>query len=278
MIDEAISKALETLAERHDALPVYRVRDGDRYATLPLVRRLGRAPVACHPWLPVGTLGPLLIMGHCNPAATDFWGVAEPFRIRVVIGKADYDQLHSQWRTKCQQEPLPRVGSAESIRSNLIPSDDLPLKKALLWFTINYPLKESERQNFLQTLKPILEKDSINYQQLDELIPQFGVALEKIRRQCLVYNPAYAPPLRAAQCQGLAVLDEHNAYPLIDNERVRYWLCSEGVEMQALEQAWEKITRPTRKIVVVLADARAISKRRRLDRLDIEFSMKAPAT
>lgn len=125
-----------------------------------------------------------------------------------------------------------------------------------------------------ETVKPLLEKDSIDYQQLDELIPQFGVALERIRRRCLVYKPAYAPPLRSAQRQELAILDEHNVYPLIDNERVRYWLCSGGVEMPTLEQVWEEIGRPTRKVVVVLADDRAIRKRRHFDS---EVARKAPA-
>ena len=39
------------------------------------------------PWLPIGTVGPLLIVGHYNPAARACWGIPEAFTIKALLNQ-----------------------------------------------------------------------------------------------------------------------------------------------------------------------------------------------
>ena len=68
---------VEAMAALHDFLPVKLPRSTCSIPGESLLRQLGRMATTADPWLPVGTVGPFLIMGHCRPGSTDYWGVSD---------------------------------------------------------------------------------------------------------------------------------------------------------------------------------------------------------
>ena len=216
---------LETLAARHRVVPLTQITLGNPWAVSQLITRLVDRPSSNHPWLPVGTLGPFLILGHFNPASTDFMNVPDPFCVKAVIDTAAYEQWHSRFLTQWARSgssvqtiarrrtprPRPPVGRASTVR------------EMLHWFTENYPFTEHEHATFLDKLKSLSENDAKCPRAIDELIPQLGVALETLRTGELAFDPACAPPLTKTGRSRIATLQRHRAYPLLESPRTRYW-------------------------------------------------------
>ena len=88
VVDEGHQAAvkLEDLAERHGLMPVRLPRNSCSASAENLLRKLGRSATGPEPWIPVGTMGPLLVIGHYNPAFTEAMGVPPCLAIRVLIG------------------------------------------------------------------------------------------------------------------------------------------------------------------------------------------------
>ena len=57
-----------------------------------MVRHLGRLPHTAEPWLPLATLGPLLIVGHYDPASSDTWGLPSFLIIRTRLSLSGIEQ------------------------------------------------------------------------------------------------------------------------------------------------------------------------------------------
>ena len=64
---------VENVAASRDLLPVKLPRTTCSIPAESLLRQIGRMATTAEPWLPVGTVGPFLIMGHCHPQSTDYW-------------------------------------------------------------------------------------------------------------------------------------------------------------------------------------------------------------
>ncbi len=58
------------------------------------------------PWVPIGNLGPLLLLGHYNPAATGQWRIPDPYVIRVLIEQEAYELVHEDLAARLQARPL----------------------------------------------------------------------------------------------------------------------------------------------------------------------------
>lgn len=258
--DDAAVHVLETLAERHQILPLSRFTRPHTDAVTQLMNCLGQGPRSNHPWLPLGTLGPLLIMGHYNPASFDFMGVPKPFRVEVIITTRMYDErfleFFMNWSRKsglAMNAGRPPVG--------IDTPREASITQTLEWFIKHYPFKASERDALVQKLKSLVRHTPIGPQEIDDLIPQLGVALETIRTGCLAFNPAYAPPLGEASEMALSILEDHNVYPLLESARTRYWLCTEGVNLRALESDWSRLHGIAPKVITVLAARQAIRRK-----------------
>ncbi len=61
--------SIEGLAIQHGLLPIMLLRESCSPEAERLIRKLGRVPYVADPWLPVTTIGPLLVMAHHNPKA-----------------------------------------------------------------------------------------------------------------------------------------------------------------------------------------------------------------
>src|SRR5580698_1235395 len=82
---EAAAVSLEGVALQYGVLPVTLLRESCTPDAEKTVRKLGRLPQSAEPWLPVSTLGPLLVLAHHNHAATDFWGVPRCLTVQILI-------------------------------------------------------------------------------------------------------------------------------------------------------------------------------------------------
>ena len=99
-------QSIEGLALQHGLLPVTLVRESCSPDAERLIRKLGRVPYVADPWLPVSTIGPLLVMAHHNPRAGDLWGVPHFLTIRVLITQEQYQNTR---KDLVQRQPLLRL-------------------------------------------------------------------------------------------------------------------------------------------------------------------------
>jgi len=71
-----------------------------------LIRKLGRVPRDAKPWIPVASLGPLIIFGHYDPTATQLWGVPEFLAIKVVITAEKYQEVYDDLIQRLGMNPV----------------------------------------------------------------------------------------------------------------------------------------------------------------------------
>ncbi len=82
------------------------------------------------PWLPVGVVGPLLIMAHYNPAARARWEIPEAFVLQVLVGQRQYTDFKAVLAERLQAKPLaPR---STPLAPNPLEENSSP-EKALKW-------------------------------------------------------------------------------------------------------------------------------------------------
>lgn len=251
---------LETLADRHRILPLSATRITNDASVFLLTRRLAQRPQCDHPWLPVGTLGPLLIMGHYNPAAMDFLGVPDPFRVEVVIDRRLYDMRHSAvWAKWLSRLSSPGVSLVPPRRQE--PNGGSMLRETLDWFLQHYPLQRDERRLLQAKLAPQRAQESLSYREVDRVVPQLGIALHRIRTGSLVFNPSYAPAPSQLTPRDVNALIQLRAYPLFEGLSSRYWLCDEGTDLKAVEREWNCGNPSVERSLPVLGERHAIQSR-----------------
>ena len=94
-------------------------------------------------WI-VGHVGPLLIMGHYNPASTEMWGVPEFLVIKVVISTEKYKQLHDDLLERVRLNPVNAENACEFMNA---PESGATLLELFHWFIENYPLEKSRHRS-----------------------------------------------------------------------------------------------------------------------------------
>ena len=100
-------EAFEWLARQFKILPYAPTRPTLSVQTESLFRLLAEQTDAPEPWLPVGPLGPLLIIGHYNPAALDAWGIPSAFCLKVLLSpQSHYAEYRRQLDERLAARPL----------------------------------------------------------------------------------------------------------------------------------------------------------------------------
>jgi hypothetical protein len=94
-------------------LPVTLLRESCSPDAERLIRKLGRVPYVADPWLPVTTIGPLLVMAHHNPKAGDLWGVPPFMTIRVLITPEQYQNTRKDLVQRFGQMPISQSNTME---------------------------------------------------------------------------------------------------------------------------------------------------------------------
>jgi type II secretory ATPase GspE/PulE/Tfp pilus assembly ATPase PilB-like protein len=218
-----------------------------------LLRTFGAPSRSAQPWLPLGSLGPLLIMGHFDPNSQDYWSVPSFLIVRVLIQPAQYDTIYQDLLSRLSHKPLPPQNPNSQLQP---PPRDGGLKPVVDWFVNDYPMPDVEREKLKKLLD---ERGSKPYNGLEDLkfLPRhYGVAILALQTPGLsVYNPEEAPGQTVFPD---SLLEKHNVFPLHCTDS-HVWLLSAVPSTYAFEDEWLSSGHDAIRITNILADPSAIS-------------------
>jgi len=247
------AEAFEWLAAKFGLLPFTATRPALPVQSETCFRTLAAAPHDQNeePWLPVGTVGPLLIMGHYNPGARGRWGIPEAFTIRVLLTQRQYAEFRALLDERLQAKPL--VPRDEPLEPRPLPRGSSP-ESALKWLLAAYPFRAEERQRLEACLEPLAAVAPNHVIGLKSLPSGLGTALRHLCTGEAVFNAALAP--RQTEFPD-ALLEKHGVFPLFVGRRTVYLLSSQK-EIFAFEDEWLASNTDDRTFRPVLAGKEAI--------------------
>ncbi len=219
------------------------------------VRLLGRVPRVSDPWLPISMLGPVVVVAHHSPRASDFWGIPQFLTLRVLISPEQYQKTR---RELVQRFGVSPIGASNPIEGLQGPKfSDLGLEGAFEWLLQNYPYEAAEvtrMRSFLQIAKD--QKGVLEVSDFNGIQRNLGVALQHLvtHGKTLCYNAKEATKQNVFP---MPLLERHNVYPLFIGRHVVY-LLSENMDCYAFEDEWLSLGNQTVKVIPVLADPGAI--------------------
>ncbi|MFZ4763887.1 MAG: GspE/PulE family protein [Roseimicrobium sp.] len=246
---------LEGLAVQNGLLPVKLLRDSCPPDAEKMLRRLGRMPQTAEPWLPVATIGPLMVMAHHSPRSGDFWGVPLALVVRVLIDHEQYFRTRQDLVGRCQQQALASQNPIERLE---VPRfSDLGMEGAFEWLLKNYPYDAAEQtrlRGFFTDLKA--KRTALTAAEYNGIQRNLGVALSYLvsNGKLLVYNAQQAPRQDTFPHH---LLERHNTYPLYVGRQCVY-LLSETSDNYAFEDEWLSLGNMATRMIYVTADPSAI--------------------
>lgn len=247
--------SLEGTAVQFGLLPVQLAREScsvDAEATL---RKLGRFPASDSPWMPVTTLGPLIVFAHHNPKASDLWGVPPFLGVRVAVSVEQYESIRKDLVMRVTSSPLPKENPVERLADpGLVGAD---LESAFHWLLEHYPFDPKERDRLQMLYAEAQEKNgTLDFDDYNGLMPSLGVALRYLvdgySRLC--FNPDEAPRQERFP---LPLLEKHSVFPVYCGERHVYMLTSED-NLYGFEDEWLSGGHDPVEFMPVMADRRLI--------------------
>jgi type II secretory ATPase GspE/PulE/Tfp pilus assembly ATPase PilB-like protein len=248
-------QSIEGLALQHGMLPVTLLRESCSPDAERLIRKLGRVPYVADPWLPVTTLGPLLVMAHHNPRAADLWGVPPFLTIRVLITQEQYQNTRQDLVQRFGQMPISQSNVMEQLQPPVF--KDLGLEGSFNWLLEKYPYEPAEvtkLKGFYEAQKAKTDKLGITH--FNVVQRNMGIALQHLvsGSRTLVYSATEA---QRQTFFPIPLLERHNVYPLYIGKHVVF-LLSESTDCYAFEDEWLSMGNPSIKIIPVLADLASI--------------------
>ena len=90
---QANGKSIEEIAFSAGLIPLEIIRDSCTAEAENMLRKLGRVAEGDAPWVPIGSMGPLIIIAHCDPNSEDTWGIPDLLCVKVVISAEKYLSL-----------------------------------------------------------------------------------------------------------------------------------------------------------------------------------------
>ncbi len=266
-------QSIEGLALQHSMLPVTLLRESCSPDAERLIRKMGRVPYVADPWLPVTTIGPLLVLAHHNPLATDLWGVPSFLTIRVLITQEQYQNTRKDLVQRFGQMPISQSNIMEQLQPPVFA--DLGLEGSFKWLLDKYPYDPAEitkLKGFYEAQK--VKSDTLGVTHFNVVQRSMGVALQHIVSGCrtLVYSATEA---QRQTFFPIPLLERHNVYPLYIGKHVVFML-SESTDCYAFEDEWLSMGNPAVKIVPVMADLASI--REAINRAGATFDPSAVAS
>ena len=244
-------EVFEWLAKHFRLLPYRPTRPNLSVQTESLFRTLACETSADEPWLPVGPLGPLLIVGHYNPVATDYWSIPRQYCLPVLLTQTNYREYRELLEERLGVRPL----GTEAVKP---PSRDLESsttpEKALRWLLENYPFREEEREKLSSALESLSGVSAEHVVSVKALPAGFGSALRHLCTGDTVFNASLAPKQSAFPD---SLLEKHFVFPLYVGVRTVYLLSSQK-EIFGFEDEWLASNEDTREFRAVLADKESI--------------------
>ncbi len=226
-------EALEWLARKFGILVFNPIRASCSTRAENTFRRLAPQPgdPAMERWIPFGTLGPLILCAHYNPACTELWDIPVELIIPVLIPQSKYAILHRDFMGRLEIQPLEEKPSLAF--SNPLPRDGHP-ESALTWLLQEYPL-EQDVQTKLERAKAELSGITLEGLNSIKTLPtHYGIALRYLSSGEACFNAEHAPP------QNLfpeSLLEKHAVYPMYCGLKTVFLLSSEK-ENFGFEDEW----------------------------------------
>jgi|UniRef100_UPI003784F7AB type II secretory ATPase GspE/PulE/Tfp pilus assembly ATPase PilB-like protein len=247
--------SIEGLALQYSMLPVTLLRESCSPDAERLIRKLGRVPYVADPWLPVTTIGPLLVMAHHNPKAGDLWGVPPFMTIRVLITPEQYQNTRKDLVQRFGQMPISQSNTMEQLQPPVFA--DLGLEGTFNWLLENYPYEPAEitkLKGFYEAQKG--KTDTLGINHFNVVQRNMGVALQHLVSggRVMVYSATEA---QRQTFFPIPLLERHSVYPLYIGKHVVF-LLSESSDCYAFEDEWLSMGHPAVKIVPVMADLAGI--------------------
>jgi len=247
--------SIEGLALQYGMLPVTLLRESCSPDAERMIRRLGRVPYVADPWLPVTSIGPLLVMAHHNPKAGDIWGVPLFLTLRVLITAEQYQNTRKDLVQRFGQMPISQSNAMEQLQPPVFA--DLGLEGSFNWLLERYPYEPAEitkLKGFYEAQKG--KTDTLDTTHFNVVQRNMGVALQHLVSggKTFVYSATEAPRQNFFP---IPLLERHNVYPLYIGKHVVFML-SESSDCYAFEDEWLSMGHPAVKIIPVLADLASI--------------------
>jgi type II secretory ATPase GspE/PulE/Tfp pilus assembly ATPase PilB-like protein len=252
---EACIISIEGLALQNGLLPIKLLRETCSPDAERVVRLLGRVPYVADPWLPVVTLGPLLVMAHHNPRAADLWGVPPVFTIRVLISPEQYQNTRKELVHRFGQNPIAQHNTLENLQPPRF--NETGLKGAFEWLLKAYPFEANDLSRLRSYYEAALAKgDEFDIARFNTIQKHLGVVVNHIATQGkgLCFNPS---DTQRQTHFPLPLLERHNMYPAFIGKHAVYLLCESG-DCYAFEDEWISMGQEAVRIIPVLADPSAI--------------------
>lgn len=203
------------------------------------------------PWLPVGKLGPLLIMGHYNPAAGELWQIPGRLIVKALITQPAYETLRDEVRARISAKPLSRDEPLHFIQD--LPDNASP-ELCLKWLLTEYPFREEERTLLTEALSKLGGVTSQNVMQVKSLPPGYGAALRHLGTGETCFDASLAPKQKEFS---ESLLEKHSVFPLFLGRKAIYLLSSQKRNF-GFEDEWLSQTSDARNLRVVLSDKESI--------------------
>jgi type II secretory ATPase GspE/PulE/Tfp pilus assembly ATPase PilB-like protein len=243
-------EALEWLAKSFQLLPYRPDRPAFSVQTESVFRILAAGELAGEPWVPVGTVGPIMVLGHYNPVATEQWNIPDVFCLKVLI-----EQKHYAGYRDVLQERLTDRPHGEKRR--LAPSSlerGVSPETAMKWFLANYPLSDQDTERLTKSLETLSGVAASHVMGVKSLPGGYGAALRHWCTGEIVFNASMAPRQSAFP---ETLLEKHAVFPLFVGIRTVYLLSSQK-EIFGFEDEWLASTDDAREFRSVLSEKEAI--------------------
>ena len=226
-------EALEWLARKFGILPLNPVRANCSTRAESAFRRLSPQPgdSEIENWIPFGTLGPLILCAHYNPACTQLWEVPVELIIPVLIPQSKYAILFRDFVGRLEIQPLEL--KPPLVFSRPLSKDSHP-DVALSWLLDEYPL-EGDIRSKLERARSDIKGIAVDALPSIKTLPShYGLALRFLSTGDACFNAEHAPP------QNLfpeSLLEKYAVYPLNCGIKTVFLLSAEK-ENFGFEDEW----------------------------------------
>ncbi|MCS7008680.1 MAG: hypothetical protein NZL93_01925, partial [Chthoniobacterales bacterium] len=181
-------------------------------------RIFARGKLEDEPWLPFGLVGPLLMMGHYNPAAINSFLIPKELQVRYLIPYEQYQLLKSDVEERLKSNPL---------------SDDHPftfshpcprlqgLLAILDWFLDSLPYSDEEKEQLERNRHQLAAAKAMRWRDYKSLSRGYALALHYLATGEFCFNADLAP---TQEYFPDALLEKHTVYPLYCGIKTIYLL------------------------------------------------------
>lgn len=245
-------EALEWLARKFGMLPFDPLMASCSAKAEATFRKLSPQPNGeQESWIPLGTVGPLLLCAHYNPSSPDFWQIPDEFLIPLLIPESKYQLLERDFAGRLELQPLEKgtpLRVSERLATGCTPD------VALQWLVRNYPFDE-ETLNKLELAKSQVSGIAVDsLPSVKGLPPHFSTVLRHLCTGESCFNAEHAPPQTIFP---ESLLEKHAVYPMYCGKKTVFLLSAQR-ENFGFEDEWLSTGNDPLAFRTVLSDRESI--------------------